>query len=363
MSSNTERYNIWEIIKDGMTLEGVLDLLKEDYKSPISYLVDHEISDFDKTFQNKWVDANGNNNIIISSFKDSDIYENDELNESQTESDTNNDGCIRYIHVKAIFEKGLGEDKAIVRGNVLPRESRVFNRSCDVCFVEIESKIYIILNANVTDEPRIRNVLLNVKDSTGKNRWGKIKYKNLMKYSLNSDFFYWLLYKKGSVKGINMIEGESIKVIDVSLVIQQDALESYTTHSIGVDILGSTSALSGFAENQIINKTGVVFVSDNVSLYTLIEDTGVFHVNKDETELNVRFSKENNFITTALYLYTYLIPSLIEALNTEKKNNNWGENLISEKRKEWAMNAILNLMLYNDIDTEEIDEAEKLREE
>ncbi len=363
MTNDTERFNIWQLTKEDITLEVVLELLKENYNCPISYLDSFELPELDKTFQNKWVDANGKDSITINTFKSKDIYEKDDEELSQTVEEIDTDGYIRYIHVKAIFEKGLGEEKAIVRGNVLPRESRVFNRSCDVCFIEISSKIYIVLNANVTDESRIRNVLLNIKDSKGKNRWGKIKYKNVINYTLDSDFFYWLLYKNGSANGIRMINGEIVKVIDVSLVIQQDALESYTTHSIGVDILGSTSALSGFAENQIINQTGVVFVSDNVKLFSLIENTGVIHVNKGKTELNVKFSKDNDFLTTALYLYTYLLPNLLSTLENEKKQNDWGENLISEKRKEWAMNAILNLMLFNDINTEEIDDAEKKRED
>ena len=63
MSKNIERYTIWEIENESMNLDIILELLKKDYKPEIKYLQKHELSDIEKTLNNKWINPDAKDEI------------------------------------------------------------------------------------------------------------------------------------------------------------------------------------------------------------------------------------------------------------------------------------------------------------
>ena len=244
-------------------------------------------NDNDKTLNNKWISPSGDNNLRIDEFHFK-INEDSQEKEDKKEKDNK----VKFIHATGLFETHLSEEKAIINGNILPRESRIFNHSCEACFVEINENMYVILKINSTDESKVRNKLMKYKDGKNKNLWGKIKYHKVNGYELNSEFFYWLLYKKDTPEEI-ILESEKVRVLDVTQVSQKDKSEVYTTHNIGKDILGSTSALSAFGESQVITETGAVFINESFQIEGLVNNNSVFYVDLDKTDIN---SEGNNFI-------------------------------------------------------------------
>lgn len=348
MSKNIDRFTIWKIEKKELTLEKVLELLNKNYNQKIKYLDGYEIEENDKTLNNKWINPDGSNKLKIKNHK-----KNYDGNNNDLEN-------IKYIYAKGLFETNLSEERAIVNGKVLPRESRVFNHSCEACFFEIKEAIYVVLKVNSTDESKVRNKLMKYRnDSNEKDIWGKVKYNKVDNYEIDSKFFYWLLYKKDKVEEIEF-ETEKIRVLDISQVLQEDKYELYTTHSMGEDILGSTSALSAFGESQKINKTGVIFVNQDVQIAGLLDINSVFFIDNDKSKIEIN---ENEFVDFAIYIYTYLIPQLFKAWDEEKESSKWDDKLLKSLTKKWAINAILNLSKINDISLDEIDEAMNLDEE
>lgn len=344
MRKNLDRFTIWHINKDGINLDEILKLLKKNYNQTISYLEKFDINDNDKTLNNKWISPSGDNNLRIDEFRF-------KINEdSQEEDKKEKDNKVEFIHATGLFETNLSEEKAIINGNILPRESRIFNHSCEACFVEINENMYVILKINSTDESKVRNKLMKYKDGKNKNLWGKIKYHKVNGYELNSEFFYWLLYKKDTPEEI-ILESEKVRVLDVTQVSQKDKSEVYTTHNIGKDILGSTSALSAFGESQVITETGAAFINESFQIEGLVNNNSVFYVDLDKTDIN---SEGNNFITNAMNIYYYLIPQLNKAWIKEKDEKKWNDSLLNEAIKKWAMNAIINLAEANGITSEEI---------
>ncbi|MEZ2459290.1 hypothetical protein ACBR55_11985 [Salinicoccus roseus] len=337
---NLARYIIWEINLENNDLEYLKGLLTLDYNQSISYLDEFEdLTPYDRTLQNKWTTPEGTQDFTVKSFM-----------LSNPENDLN----VDYIHAKALFEKRLGPDKAIINGTPIPRESRVFNYSCDVCFLKFEERMYSVLKINKSDESRLRNVLFKKKGEDNKNKWGELKYNNPHGYKLESDLFYWLLYKKDQTEEITFEDSKKYRVMDVSLMIQKDKLDTYTTHSIGEDVLGSTGALSSLGENQLINETQIGFVGDDTKIFSIIDNKSMFNLDVDDSYLNVG-EEEDEFIKNAMFLYTHLIPELKKAFQTEKDNDTWNDELARKKRKDWAIEAILNLCEINEISIEEIE--------
>lgn len=346
MSKNIERYTIWEIENESMNLDIILELLKKDYKQEIKYLQNHELSDIEKTLNNKWINPDAKDEILIKEYDAKLNFKNDDLKN------------IKYIYAKGLFETHLSEEKAIVKGHVLPRESRVFNHSCEACFLEVNAKIFVVLKVNSTDESKVRNKLMKYKEGN-KDLWGKVKYNKVPGFEISSKFFYWLLYKKDKVEEIQL-DNEKIRVLDISQVLQEDKYEIYTTHSMGEDILGSTSALSAFGESQKINQTGVIFVNEEIQIAGLIDRNSVFYIDNDKSSIN---TNEDSFVSLAIYIYTYLIPQLFKAWKKEKEDSTWNDELLREITKKWAINAIINLSKINEITVEEIEEAINSEEE
>ena len=348
MSKNVDRYTIWKIENEELNLEGVLDLLNKNYNQRIKYLENYEVDEYDKTLNNKWINPDGRNELVIKEYK-----ENSDSKKNVPES-------TRYIYAKGLFETNLREERAIVNENVLPRESRVFNHSCETCFLEVSGGIYVVLKVNSTDESKVRNKLMKYRNSPEeKDMWGKVKYNKVDGYEIASEFFYWLLYKKDKVEEIRF-DNEKIRVLDISQVLQEDKYELYKTHSMGEDILGSTSALSAFGESQKINKTGVIFVSEQFQIAGLLDMNSVFFIDNDKSSID---TNENEFVDFAIYIYTYLIPQLFKAWEKEKELSKWDDELLKSLTKKWAINAILNLSKINDISLDEIEHAMDLEEE
>ncbi|WP_432740787.1 hypothetical protein AAA450_09235 [Staphylococcus equorum] len=303
MGKNLDRYTIWKIGNEESNLKSILDLLGNDYNQSIKYLENSDVRDYEKTLNNKWINPDGSSELSIKEY------------EFKINSEKSNSKKVEYIYAKGLFETNLSEERAIVNGNILPRESRIFNHSCEACFIAINDAVYVVLKINSTDESRVRNKLMKYhSDTSSKNLWGTIKYHKVPDYLIDSEFFYWLLHKKDKVDEIQL-ENEKMRVLDISQVFQEDKYEIYTTHSMGEDILGSTSALSAFGESQKINKTGVIFVNEQIQIAGLVDTNSVFFIDIDQSNIN---SNKNDFVSIAIYIYTYLLPQLFEAWSSEK---------------------------------------------
>lgn len=79
MSKNIERYTIWEIENESMNLDIILELLKKDYKQEIKYLQKHELSDIEKTLNNKWINPDAKDEILIKEYDAKLNFKNDDL--------------------------------------------------------------------------------------------------------------------------------------------------------------------------------------------------------------------------------------------------------------------------------------------
>ena len=88
MSKNVDRYTIWKIENEELNLEGVLDLLNKNYNQRIKYLENYEVDEYDKTLNNKWINPDGRNELVIKEYK-----ENSDSKKNVPES-------TRYIYAK-----------------------------------------------------------------------------------------------------------------------------------------------------------------------------------------------------------------------------------------------------------------------
>ncbi|TDL33510.1 hypothetical protein EVU91_13085 [Macrococcoides bohemicum] len=334
MANDIERYSIWQLKNTNLNFEEIQVLLKENYNKVINFINNKdELEEHEYTLNNKWIDKNGSN-----------IFEVETFINPTTQLET------EFIFARGFYESSSGIEKSYVNGKLLPRETRIFNHSFEACFFKMKDNFYVALKCNKTESSRIRSSLLKFKrENADKNLWGSIIYNEPLNYKLDSNFFYWLIYKKYK-KGDIKISHNSLKVLDISRTIQN--LNTYVTHNMGEDLLSSTSALSGFGENHIINEAGAMLVSNQMVIALILTKDGVIYLDKTESNL----PDLDGFKETSLYLYSYLLPELLKTYSLEFNSEDKTQELISDARKEWALNAIINLCDSNSILIEEIEE-------
>lgn len=333
MNESNERYVIYQI-EQFTALKELKTALTQDLNTVIAYTEELDNIETDY-FQNSWIDQNGEKNF--------EICEDCLVNQNNQE--------IQFIYAKGLFETGLGKEKAIHNGQLLPRNARVFNHETDVCFFEEDRKIYAILKTNQSLEPRIRNTLFKMRNSEVKSK--RVKFRNIKNYELNSDFYYWMFYKS-----INFDNDDRLSFFNISSMSQKDEKKSYNTNSVGNDILNYTNVLSGLGENQEISEAQIGFNYEGSLIVAKIHSNCTFEIDSSAgssaKQIKLNISK-NEFINTAIFIYKDLIPTLLKKYNAEKKEGKWNEDNKSNAIKEWALLAITNLCVINDISTEEID--------
>lgn len=326
---SSERYVIYQIEKTG--INDLQEQLKKDFNTEIPYTATEF---FEKDYYyNSWVDEKGEKDFQII--------------KKQIENEDN----VKFLYAKGLFESGVGKDKAIHNDQLLPRNARVFNHETDVCFIEIDDILYAVLKINLSLESRIRSVLFNFKNNEGKK--SKIKFRKINNYTLNSDFYYWMFYKSTNHK----IKDE-LTFFNISSLSQKDSTKAYNTNSVGDEILNYTNVLSGLGERQEISKAQIGINYKGSQIVAEIQKFCSFEVDSKIVKENY---DDNDFINTALFIYVDLLPTLLKKYSEDKTCGVWNEDNTTETIKEWALLAIANLCVVNDIEIEEI--VEKLEDD
>ncbi|MCU7756897.1 hypothetical protein N7988_28120 (plasmid) [Bacillus cereus] len=340
MSKNNTKIVIWAM-EPRFRLNYIIELLQLNYKQEIDYLVDHaNLSAYDKTLQNKWLPAPGRADFVI-----------ERMNIVGQE--------IEYIPALGQYELQLGASKGLINNTPLPRDIRVFNRSVNAVFFEYFGRVYCALEVSASQEGKVRSALFGQGYRNPKEEWGKVYYKDIDTYALDSRFFYWIFSKRGQSIPWNGSEDESIQVVDVSAVSQLAERQAYDSTSQGANVLGSVQALSGLGSNQSVYNGGFYFLKHNdFSLFMEIGADGSCTIDTGRSNFIKNGQIENvsqNFQYLILVLYTSLFPGLKELYNTERTGGVWTILREADQRKQWALEVVKELCEENEIALSELE--------
>lgn len=347
-----ERLVIWKL-DNLLDLQTIDRLLRKNYNKEIEFFNEEEIQGqfdverSDKTLNNKWLTLQGDEKFNIKSiFVD------------QKE--------VKYIVALGNYEYGYGKKRSIIGNILLERNMRIFNKVCRAIFFEYEGYMYVALETVESHETLIRGNLMGQTRGNKDPEWGTIEVKSIPHFTFESDFFYWLLTKKG--ENLNYKETEKLEIIDVSAIAVLSEKDTFNSTSEGAGLLDSClSALSVLSANESIERIGLkvkisnyelifqfnkfaqIFIDEEKSFYSeTIEKDG------DITEnITFYFEDSTQFI---LNLYTVVFPILINNFTIEQRDTNWTEK-IKDIQKGWALNVVKKLIDHNEITIGDIQQA------
>ncbi len=343
------RLSVWEMDKD-LSLEDVVSNLQLDYNLPIDYLKEkNNLNANDKTLQNGWHPSNGEPSFNIK-----------ELTISETK--------IKYIHAIGYYEKADSKDRAIIKsGNgaqdiIIPRHLRVFNRSCEAIFFDLNGKVYTVVEISPSEAARVRSVLFGQgRKENKKEEWKKINYKDVKQFKFDSKFFYWLLSKVGNEFLYNGKKDYNIKLLDVSAVAHATEQEEYDSTSTGTNILGSLPALSGLGSNQSVYEAGFTFKLPKISMTLRMSENSECFINLDNSNIEnengelLSVNHDTVYARVILTIYGILLITLKKSYNSEISDRAWTINDEQLQRKKWGLFVIKELCDENDISLKDIE--------
>lgn len=264
----------------------------------------------------------------------------------------------KYIYAIGNYEHSLSERKSFVNGELLDRELRVFNKTCRALFFEYEEEVYVVLQTTKSNERTIRNSLMGQAKGDGKiEEWGEVDYKHHLPFNFHSDFFYWLLSKKGTAISR---EDNDIQVHDVSAVAVLSDRNIYNTSSEGQGLLdGSVGALSVLSTNGNISNVGLVLKIGKYNLEfkfdycaeILLDDEKTYYENIVNGSVDSLVKFEENTSEFIVLLFTVVFPILIEEFS---KDEEWDETANLNQQKRWAKDVVKKLIAHTGITIQEL---------
>lgn len=342
MKDKFTRIVIWKLDNLIVDLESVIPLLELDYTQELDFLEGYLIPDRDKKLFHKWESTNGNNfNIRNKNF----FGQN-----------------IRFLEASAYFEISYGSERSFQNEILLDRRYRIFNNYAKVVFVELNGSVYCLIETTQTNESRIRSALMGQRKGNRIEEWGNIEYKNVPFFKFDTQFFYWLISKKGSVLFSHSSEPEQtteMKLVDVSALTLVGDRSVYDSNNQGANLLTeSPTALSGLGCNNDVQLVGIKLVFDETTILFRFESNGTSYINVDRTQYYDAEERiigiDDDFPYFIIAIFGSTFPILLEKFHREKRSTNW-EEVISVQRKKWALKAIKELCLHNEISTLELD--------
>ncbi|MCY8915671.1 hypothetical protein MOE20_06530 [Bacillus atrophaeus] len=318
------------------TLDNIIENLKLDYRKPIGYLTERQnLSSPEKILNNKWYPANNAQAFTKKTFNVG-------------------DSNIEYVLASGYYEKSASEEQAIVNGYVLPRERRVFNRTCEAIFFNLNGQVYCVIEVSQSEERNVKSILFGQgRGINKKEEWGKVEHKDITQFSFDSNIFYWLISKKGSQFNYENSDFK-FSLTDITAISNQtDRLEYDSTNS-GSNILGSSPALTALGSNHSVYEAGLSFKTPNMTLLLRLSETSTCYVNVDKSFVTLQSGDNVNvkqdLTNVVLSIYTVILLTLKGAYNSASDKS---EKQVTQRRN-WALLVIRTLCEENEIPLNEI---------
>lgn len=329
------RLTLLELDKQ-FTLDNIIQNLQLDYSKSIGYLSElRSVSSPDKILNNKWYPANNAETFTKATFN---VGEN----------------SIEYVLASGFFEKPASEEQAIVNGFVLPRERRVFNRTCEAIFFDLNGQVYCVIEVSQSEERNVRSILFGQgRGINKKEEWKNVKHKDISQFTFDSSFFYWLISKKGAQFTLKDSDFK-FSLTDITAISNQTERLEYDSTNSGSNILGSSPALTALGSNHSVYEAGLSFRTPNMKLLLRLSETSTCYLNVDKsfvtkaTNENVNVKQE--LTSVVLNIYCVILLTLKEAYNSSPDKR---EQTVTQ-RKDWALLVIRTLCEENDIPLDEI---------
>lgn len=332
-----ERMVVWKL-DSLINIEDIPRLLNMNHNKRISFL-----EGSNHILRNRWIPTGENNTF--------------QINEGSILGKT-----YRYTYAIGNYEQSLGERKSYVNDVLLDRDLRVFNKTCQAVFFEYETDVYIVLQTNKSNESTIRSSLMGQARGEGKiEAWGKVDYTDHLPFKFTSNFFYWLLSKKGTAISR---EDNSIEVHDVSAVAVLSDRSVYNTSSEGEGLLeGSVGALSVLSTNENINNIGLILKIGKYNLdfkfdycaEILIDEYKTYYEDRDgDGNILSVVQYEDSSSEFIVLLFTVIFPILIEEFSNDAE---WDEAANLRQQKSWALDVVKKLIQHTGITLQELLES------
>ena len=191
-----------------------------------------------------------------------------------------------------------------------------------------------------------------------KEEWKKINYKEILQFSWDSQFFYWLLSKIGSSFSHESDPEYTISLLDVSAVAQLTTEQEYDSTSKGANVLGSLPALSGLGTNQSVYEAGFAFQFPNMTLTLRMSDNSTCFINSSASNIigenGESLNIEQDYVRVVLTIYGILLLTLKRKYNSDVANRLWTVSQEQFQRKNWALYVIRELCEENDISLDDV---------
>ena len=322
---------IWSVDN---TLEEIKSLISLNYDTEFKTLKDSEFSDEDKKRKCSWTTFH---NII--------------------EKEVSDEISVSYIKGNAKIEVALlPESKWVDRGQLLSKNIRVTEVSSICMFVRNNSteKVYCIVEGSKSTEGRIRSNLMRITDKdqiVNGVTWNGVNYKNVLNYTYESDFFYWLIYNKN--RTIN-IDGYSFEIEDVKQFMSKEDRNEGSCQGDGNEVDREIPLMSLMSIDMKLILLKLKITLNNQSHYcfsfaydgrVIIEDTQCIiqqTVGKYDT-------MDLNKVT--LDIYFIILPKLYKQYREDIEN--WQTNKVTF-RKKLCFDVIKQMLVENGIDFDEL---------
>lgn len=219
-----------------------------------------------------------------------------------------NETEIRYLVRETYIETSRRKNNMFdEEGNLLPKPQRTIIDSIKTVFIEVEGRIYAILNS--TNSISINKSKKLFGDKLKENSTAEI---DIAEYVIDPDLFYWLFYKHEKASGI--LEPR-FQVSDIAGFVGNIADESHTIkgNSIATPSLLVTKAfVSKFHPFRSLN---IVLKYQNYTLDFILSDHSECYINPGCSIPNLRIDKE---IAASIIIYGFIIPKLHEIYNADE---------------------------------------------
>ena len=247
---------------------------------------------------------------------------------------------IRYLLVYADLDILRLKKEEV---SCVPRDIAVGTRRSHVLFVERKGSIIVLVASSKSYFSKIRTKLFK----NGKMQWGELSYKDI---SLEREFFYWLMSKKGYQIQLGT-EEYILHDLDAFNCITEREQHQYKGTGQGIDEEAPVGAMVSL--KNFFTGLGIMLGNNkNIIKFTLFNN-----LETDISFLDSHILTDNGFDffkgpDLVLKIYFQIIPALLMAYNCQRSTWSHDEK---EFRKVVALRAIREIMNETELSIQDIE--------
>lgn len=324
-----------------MSFQTLFFLMKLDYTIDIEYLKNKTYLPLeDRTLKSSWY--LNENDLSVKKHK---IIIDNEVEEE-----------FDFFATNVLIEDKAARDKAIIEDIILPRRQRVFAQTTPVLFFSfpnLKDKIYGVVKGEKEKKSHINSRLQGSTRGNGpsqiKEIWSQydvVSSKEIERYQLDDNFFYWLLEFIENNRKLNSIT----KLDNICFVADENSQMDYLHINSGEGIIKRDCAVTATlgANNQLCD-LGFKVKIDNICFFDIIlTDESEFLLNHKVSYIYKNgeqvFYNDNIMSEFVLLLFGHIIPHIIKVYCHDIENHLWGAVERKKAQMKYAYHTVHHML-------------------